>query len=346
MIKKLCILILSVCTVAPLMAQRHSKVDASFAPKKGQWQVSAVIGNSQMFDQDMNYLLPKYYTGGDNYANFDQPIGLPSYNGDMSQSVTNNQSGDPGMFLNLGNLNSNNLVNLIGIQGKYFLTDRWDVNLMFSMNINATPSKDFIEGDHEVTELPIQDAKYLEGRIENAWTVAMGSNYYFNTKNERINLYVGGVLGWQMGRITTASPYTGETYIPSDETTSGSNVDIPDYPGNLPSGPDGDLGDQNQDGSWDGNVGITNPGTEDVEVDIQVYVPNSRAGQIFGLRVGAVAGIEYSVAKGLVFGFEVQPVSYRYDHIQICPKGSAAYKVGHHSIGLFATPNLKIGFRF
>ncbi len=336
MIKKLCILLLSVCIVAPLAAQHHSKVDASFAPKKGQWQVSAVIGNSQMFDQDMNYLLPIYYTGGDNYANFNQPIGLPSYNGDMSQTVTNNQSGDPGMFLNLGNLNSNNLVNLIGIQGKYFLTDRWDVNLMFSMNINATPSKDFIEGDHEVTELPIQDAKYLEGRIENAWTVAMGSNYYFNTKNERINLYVGGVLGWQMGRIATKSPYTGETFTPGDEETSGSiDVTLPDgsTPGTTPGGVDGS------------DVGID--GTEEaVEEDVQLYVPSSRAGQIFGLRVGAVAGIEYSIAKGLVFGFEVQPVSYRYDHIQICPKGQAAYKVGHHSIGLFATPNLKIGFRF
>lgn len=328
MIKKLCILLLSVCIVAPLAAQHHSKVDASFAPKKGQWQVSAVIGNNQMFDQDMNYLLPTYYTGGDGSADFDNPIGL-------GWGSTANQSDDPGMYLNLGSLNSNDLVNLIGIQGKYFLTDRWDVNLMFSMNINATPSKDFIEGDHEVTELPIQDVKYMEGRIENAWTVAMGSNYYFNTKNERINLYVGGVLGWQMGRIATKSPYTGETFTPGDEETSGSiDVTLPD--GSTPGNPPG------LDGS---DVDID--GTEEaVEEDVQLYVPSSRAGQIFGLRVGAVAGIEYSIAKGLVFGFEVQPVSYRYDHIQICPKGQAAYKVGHHSIGLFATPNLKIGFRF
>ena len=310
MIKKLCILLLSVCIVAPLAAQHHSKVDASFAPKKGQWQVNAVIGNNQMFNQDMNYLLPTYYNGGEN-ANtaFNNPIGLPN-NG--SQTLTPNRSGDPGIYLNLGNLNSNNLVNLIGIQGKYFLTDRWDVNLMFSMNINATPSKSFIEGDHSVPELPIQDAKYLEGRIENAWTVAMGSNYYFNTKNERINLYVGGVLGWQMGRIATNTPYTGETV--KDEDMSG-----------------------NTDPDLDSDI---------TEEDVQLYVPSSRAGQIFGLRVGGVAGIEYSIAKGLVFGFEVQPVSYRYDHIQICPKGQAAYKVGHHSIGLFATPNLKIGFRF
>lgn len=300
MIKKLCILLLSVCTVAPGMAQQYSSSDASFAPKKGQWQVSAVIGNNQMFDQDMEYLLPTYWNGDvDATEGFNVPVGLPG---------TDFQSGDPGYYLNLGDLNSNTLMNLIGIQGKYFLTDRWDVNAMFSMNINATPSRDYIEGDHTVTELPIQDYKYIEGRIQNAWTVQLGSNYYFNTKNERINLYAGGVLGWQMGRIQTSYPYTGETVI------------------------DEDMSEETD---------------EDLNYEsVQLYTPNSRAGQIFGLRVGAVAGIEYSIAKGLILGFEVQPISYRYDCIQICPKGSAVYQAGHHSIGFFATPNLKIGFRF
>ena len=300
MIKKLCILLLSVCTVAPGMAQQYSSSDASFAPKKGQWQVSAVIGNNQMFDQDMEYLLPTYWNRKTNATEgFDVPVGLPG---------TDFQSGDPGYYLNLGDLNSNTLMNLIGIQGKYFLTDRWDVNAMFSMNINATPSKDYIEGDHTVTELPIQDYKYIEGRIQNAWTIQLGSNYYFNTKNERINLYAGGVLGWQMGRIQTSYPYTGETVI------------------------DEDMSEETD---------------EDLNYEsVQLYTPNSRAGQIFGLRVGAVAGIEYSIAKGLILGFEVQPISYRYDCIQICPKGSAVYQAGHHSIGFFATPNLKIGFRF
>lgn len=304
MIKKLCILLLSVASVAPVMAQQYSSSDASFAPKKGQWQVSAVIGNSQMFNQDMNYLLPTYW---DAQNGFTQNTGL----GDVASNP--NMSEDPGLYLNLGSLNSNNLVNLIGIQGKYFLTDRWDVNLMFSMNINATPKKDFIEGNYEVDEMPIMGTKYTEGRISNAWNVAIGSNYYFNTKNERINLYVGGLLGWQMGRIETVTPYTGETIEDPDLAEDNTG--------------DADLDESNQE-------------------SVQLYTPNSRAGQIFGLKVAGVAGIEYSIAKGLVFGFEVQPVAYRYDHIQICPKGQVAYKVGHHNINLFATPNLKIGFRF
>lgn len=299
MIKKLCILLLFVCTVAPLMAQQYNSGDnASFAPKKGNWQVSVALGNSQQFADGMEYLLPKYWDGTGNAPS----IGL----GD-----SDNKSENPGMYLNLGSWNSNSLVNIIGIQGKYFLTDRWDVNLMFSMNIGITPKKDFIEGDNSVADMQIPSSKYVEGQVKNNWMVNIGSNYYFNTKNERINLYVGGLIGWQMGRIETMSPYTGETVKDEDSTPS----------------EDGDL-------------------SEGEELPLQLYVPSSRTGQIYGLRGAAVAGIEYSLAKGLVLGFEIQPVAYRYDRIQICPKGMETYQVGHHNINLFSQPNLKIGFRF
>lgn len=311
MIKKLCIALLSVCFVAPVAAQQNSESgDASFAPKQGQWEISAVIGNSQMFNQDLNYLLPTYWDGSGDYG-FNNPVGLPTQNGDGSWT---NQSGDPGIYLNLGSLNSNSLINLIGLQGKYFILDNLDINLMFSMNINATPSKNYIEGDAEVNYLPIQASKFMEGKITNAWNLSIGSNYYFQTRNERINLYTGGLIGWQMGRIETMLPYTGET-VTNEES-------------------DGITGDE-----------VTDMGDE-VDDPIELYVPSSRAGQIFGLKAAAVGGIEYSLAKGLILGFEVQPVAYRYDCIQICPKGSAAYIAGHHNVNFFASPNLKIGFRF
>ena len=169
MIKKLCIILLSVCTVAPVMAQQYSSSDdASFAPKKGQWQVSMVMGSSQMFNNNTeNYLLPTYWNG----QNFSFP------NVGLGNNTSGNQSSDPATYLQLGDLNSNNLVNIIGIQGKYFLTDRWDVNLMFSMNIGVTPKKDYIEGDKTVTDMQIPALQYLEGRIKNNWSVNIGSKY-------------------------------------------------------------------------------------------------------------------------------------------------------------------------
>ena len=266
-----------------------------------------------------NYLLPTYWNG----QNFSFP------NVGLGNNTSGNQSSDPATYLQLGDLNSNNLVNIIGIQGKYFLTDRWDVNLMFSMNIGVTPKKDYIEGDKTVTDMQIPALQYLEGRIKNNWSVNIGSNYYFNTKNERINLYVGGLLGWQMGRIETTLPYTGIMVSDKDMNTDGTDTDLQPTP--------------DQDRQDNGPV------VDDKDVTgtpLEVYIPNSKAGQIFGLRAATVAGIEYSMGKGLILGFEIQPVAYRYDMIQIIPKGTPVYNVGHHNINLFALPNLKLGFRF
>ena len=67
---------------------------------------------------------------------------------------------------------------------------------------------------------------------------------------------------------------------------------------------------------------------------------------MFGLKGALVAGIEYSLTPGLILGFEMQPVAYRYDIIQIAPQGFDKYNVSHHNIKLFDMPVLKLGFRF
>lgn len=88
---------------------------------------------------------------------------------------------------------------------------------------------------------------------------------------------------------------------------------------------------------------------EDLEEDklpSQIYMSGSRAGQAFGVKAASVASIEYSVAPGLVLGFEFQPLAYRYDVIQICPKGFDNYNASHHNIKIFDMPVLKLGIRF
>lgn len=293
--KKLCITLLALAFVAPLMAQQSGGTrDASFAPKKGQWQVSVSFGSNQMFDQQLDYLLPTYFSGyNGSTVNFENPVGL----GGSSM-----QSQDPSAYLNLSGLGDNSMFNLIGLQVKHFLTEHLDINLSFGMNINLTPSKDYIEGDYSVEDLPIQSSKYMEGRLANVWNAAVGSNYYFNTRNERINLYVGALVGWQMGRIQAVLPYTGIEWSDND----------------------GDLATE----------------------ELGMYVPNSRAGQVMALKAAVTAGVEYAVADGLVFGFEVQPINYQYSILQICPKAATTYTALHHYIGLLAAPQMKIGFRF
>lgn len=295
MIKKLCTLLLLATLSAPLLAQTASSNGEGviFAPQKGQWQVSMFLGGGNKFyNENTTYLLPRF-------TNTSGEVGLPN-GGSL-------ESGDLSTYLQIDSLNGNNLTNIIGFEGKYFLSDCWDINLQFSMDINLTPKKDYIEGEATVPDMIIPAQKYINAQATNNWYVGVGSNRYFKVSNPRIHPYLGAALGFQMARIETSEPYTGETYADGED-------------------------------EGDDEVGSGLP--------TQVYLSGSRAGQMFGIKAAAVAGIEYSLAPGLVLGFQMQPVAYRYDVIQICPKGFDKYNASHHNIKLFDMAVLKLGIRF
>lgn len=314
MIKKLYTLIVLAFMSAPLLAQTIGSNDGViFAPQKGQWQVSMFFGGGNKFyNENTSYLLP-------NFSNTSGSVGLPN-----GSSLT---SGDLNTYLNIDGLNGNCLTNILGFEGKYFLSDCWDINLQFSMDINLTPKKDYVEGDNSVSDMIIPAQRYINAQMTNNWYVGVGSNHYFKTSNPRIHPYLGASVGFQMARIETVEPYTGDTYNDSDSDT-GITVPGEDDATNVP--------------------GIDNMEDEDglEKLPTQVYMSGSRAGQMFGIKAAAVAGIEYSLAPGLVLGFQFQPVAYRYDVIQICPKGFDKYNASHHNIKLFDMAVLKLGIRF
>lgn len=313
MIKKLCILFLSVLLVVPAMAQLGNNKDgASFRPKKGDWQVSINLGSGQFFNEvsGMNYLLPAYIRA-DGYlpdVGFNQSIG----------ELTSNQSTDIGLALDLGaSFNDNSIVNVASFQGAYFLTDRIQLNAFFTMDLNITPKKDYIESAYKEANDPLNlpGYKYMEGRIASKWMLGVGGNYYFPTKNERINLYAGALLSFQMGKIETTTPYSGETIkdnVTDDEASSGETID----------------------------------GADNKEEPIELYRSSNKAGSVWALSGALVGGIEYSLVKGLVLGLEIQPAAYNYTVLKIQPQGMASYNASHHNIRVFAFPTLKFGFRF
>lgn len=99
-----------------------------------------VFGSLQMFNNSMeDYLLFRYWDGKSVLV-----LNIGIGNGSGYQLV------DLVYYFILGDLNNNSLVNIIGVQGKYFLIDCWDINLMFSMNIGVMFKKDYIEGDRIV----------------------------------------------------------------------------------------------------------------------------------------------------------------------------------------------------
>ncbi len=298
MIKKLYTLLILATLSAPLLAQTmgNSCDGVLFAPKKGQWQISVLLGGGNNFyNENTSYLLPKFSHNGKPGNGDNGTVGLPNDDKD------NAQNGDLSAYLNIDGLNNNSLTNILGIEGKYFLSDCWDINFQFSMNINLTPKKDYVEGDYEVEDMIIPAQDYISARMSNNWYAAVGSNRYFKVGNPRIHPYLGGSLGFQMARVETTKPYTGDM--------------------------------------------VVDPDTE-VEVPEQLYGSGRNAGQMFGIKAAGVAGIEYSLAPGLVLGFQFQPLAYRYDVIQLCPKGFDKYNASHHNIKIFDMPVLKLGIRF
>ena len=290
MLKKLSTLLLLAMMAAPMLAQTISskKCDGvMFAPEKGQWQISVFLGGgSNFYNENTSYLLPTH-------SNTSGSIGLP--NGSSSNS------GNLNTYLDINGLTGNNLTNILGFEGKYFLSDCWDINMQFSMDINLTPSKDYVEGEDLVDDMIIPAQRYINAQMTNNWFVSVGTNRYFKVSNPRIHPYLGASVGFQMARIETTEPYTGDMTYDTD------------FEEGLPS---------------------------------QLYLAGSRAGQAFGVKTAGVAGIEYSIAPGLILGFQCQPLAYRYDVIQICPKGFDKYNASHHNIKIFDMPVLKLGIRF
>lgn len=293
MIKKLCTVLLSAAFGALLLpaqtaGSEPTKDYASFAPKKGQWEFSIMLGKGSFYNENTTATLIPHYTtsSGD--------IGLPNGSSD--------ESGDLAAYLNIGGFNDNSLVNIIGIQGKYFIKDRWDVNLSAGMSISVTPEKNYIEPtDEDLENMRIPGQKWINAQATNNWYITAGSDYYFTTPNRRIHPYVGGAIRLNMARIETSRPYTGNTVFDSEL---------------------------------------------EEDVDEAVFLPGGKAGQMFGFRLGAVAGIEYSLSEGLFLALECQPVAYRYDWIQICPQGFDKYNASHHNIKIIDMPMLKLGIRF
>ncbi len=273
-----------------LSAQNRDGAE-SYRPKKGDVQASLILGRGQFFSTDkMQFLIPSINTATGEML----PVG----------------SGvDPEYILKIGegNTNNNSVVNMAGVQVKWFVHDHWDVNFSAALDLNMTPKKNFEEGiEVDGGSLNVPSSQYIVGNISNSWMVDVGTNYYFLPKNERIALYLGVVLGHRMGYVQQSMPYTG--------------IEIPT--------------DNNGDGVFDDSD------------PIELYIPAATSGVLYGAKAGLVAGAEFALAPGLVLGLEVNPVTYYLSVLTIQPKLTGTFITPYHNIRAFTCPQLKLGFRF
>ena len=307
--------------VVPAMAQPKESCECMFSPKAGQWELDLKLGQGQFFNDmtGLYYLLPAadgtamgIGLNGTDYAEF-AGLGNNYISADLSTYV-----------LNIGSLNYNSLVNIAGIQGRYFITNHIDINLMAAYNLNMQPHKDYIEGEYygvgeinamqlgydasEITnKVGIGDtyaSKAILGAVTHSLMAQIGADYYFNTRNPRINPFLGIFGQYKLARIQAYYPYTGQT----------TNYDVFD--------------DVLQ---YD---------------DIAMYRASGRAGQVMGFGGGITMGLDFSLMEGLILGFEVAPVAYQYSLMHLQVMGQDAYYAMNHNLRAFTYPQLKLGIRF
>ncbi len=287
-------LIIALCVAAACLtmsAQDRGGAE-SYRPKKGDWQVSLVLGRGQFFStENMEFLIPSINTATGEMM----PVG-PGV--------------DPQYILKIGEGTSNNfnsMVNMAGVQFRWFLHERIDLNFSAALDLNMTPKKDYMEGvTVDGGALDIPDSKYIIGKVTNSWMVDVGVDYYFFTKNERLSFYVGAVLGHRMGYIQESLPYTG--------------IEVP------------------SDNNGDGVADSSDP--------IELYVPATTGGTLYGLKAGLVAGVEFTITPGLIIGLDINPVTYYFSVLSIQPKLTGKFLTPYHNVRAFTCPNLKLAFRF
>ena len=311
---------MTILLVGPAMAQPKEGCECVFAPKAGQVQFQLNVGTGQFFNDmtGLYYMLPDE----DGTA-----MGIGSDRNTLEPGTYGNAyiSGDlSNLLVNQGSLNFMTRNYMVGM--KVFVSDHININLSGAYMLNLQPKKDFIEGeaydiaglnvkDYDVSETPatvgvgdIYASKAILGAVTNKLMVQLGTEYYFNTRNERIFPYIGVFGQFKMARIESIYPsYTGQ-YMSTD----------------LPEG----------EGYPDMNY---------EEVDMY---RTSRGGQALGFGGGINIGVEYALMEGLFVGVEVAPVCYQYTLLHLQVGGQDPYYAMNHNLRAFAFPQLTFGFRF
>ena len=310
---------MTILLVVPAVAQPKEGCECVFAPKAGQVQFQLNVGTGQFFNDmtGLYYMLPDedgtaMGIGSDKNTLEPGTYGNAYISGDMSN-----------LLVNQGSLNVMSRNYMVGM--KVFVSDHININLSGAYMLNLQPKKDFIEGeaydiaglnvkDYDVSETPatvgvgdIYASKAILGAVTNKLMVQLGTEYYFNTRNERIFPYIGVFGQFKMARIESIYPYTGQ-YMSTD----------------LPEG----------EGYPDMNY---------EEVDMY---RTSRGGQALGFGGGINIGVEYALMEVLFVGIEVAPVCYQYTLLHLQVGGQDPYYAMNHNLRAFAFPQLTFGFRF
>jgi len=277
--KRILLIFVILSWVGSLQAQEKDKNEV-IGPVKGTVTASLIFGN----------------------ATYNSGLQLPD-NSQSSYSVYSPYSTSSPTY--------NNAFNMIGVEGKWFFSDKWALRLNGASLLSATPGYEGVPGVSLDPNLrtPMSDSKgtyWLESptasytiiptyndvpaRATADVFINVGVDKYFSTKNEHLFWYASPVVNFQYGRETGFE------------------------------------------------VGGVNPAVDP---------GTTRYAESFGIGLSGVCGAEYYTRTGIVFGFELRGVSYLYSMNSILPvEGMKVLSSDNHSVSFLSQPVIKVGFRF
>ncbi len=169
----------------------------AMAQEGGNFQVTAILGNNPLFNENVSVPLPKYGAESKDKTGLDDDKTPETY------LRVNNGSSTSGL---------NTITNMAGVQLAYYLGPV-DVNFMYAADLSITPKKDYVpaksselysaediaDPSYDLFRQP--DQKQVNGVYKSNWYLNVGGN--FHVENKRANGYGGVRLGYKKSRMET-----------------------------------------------------------------------------------------------------------------------------------------------
>ena len=153
------------------------KVEARFAPQKGDFTAAMVFGRGA------------YLNGG---------LVVPSSYYSVSGSAP---------YANVVEANDNSITNMVGAEGRFFVSNRFAISLSGGAILRNTPAQLAIPAVIDVdgnTIIPAYSAVVADERIDA--NISVGGQWLFNTKNDRLFPYLGFALPFSYARHSLYDP--------------------------------------------------------------------------------------------------------------------------------------------
>lgn len=293
------IIFLFILAISILSSQSLMFAQENYGPVAGDKTLSLKFGRAASFDisyYEIDYAAQSFYNNtGSNDANL--------VNSSMMQPYTATR-----------NSNYHNMNNAIGIEMKYFLTNRVALRFSGSGIISGAPAQNAVEGiaftsespyyegeipvyhggDEILPELVIPGYQHQPGFNETRFLFDVGADYYFKSKLERIFPFAG---------IQFNSTYASTRIFDGYRGTNDEGEVIPSFP--------------------------------------------DRKGESYGLGGSIVGGLDYYLASGFFIGLEIKVASIMYNTKKVFPTEGVSPQTGATYNSLFLNdPVLKVGFKF